>query len=541
MALADKFKSLRQRASLEWRLAQSQHREAALANRVTENAHPRPGEAPVIFFNASTRLMGLSLNAAYSLLSAWALRLQGIPVVHFVCRKGMTCCVLGTKRDQPDLSPPCRACLEQSRALYAGADVEWFGFENEASLEESLAGFDLQSLGTYEYAGMPLGKLVLPALRWSLRRYDLIDNEITLHFYREYIRSAWNMACRFEALLEKRRPRAVVLFNGTFYPEAAVRWVARKHGIPAFSHESGFLPRSAFFTRGEATAYPLEIPSGYTLTSGQERRLDEYLEKRFQGNFSMAGIRFWPEMKNLGEDFWQRADRFKQVVPIFTNVVFDTSQGHANVVFPDMFAWLDRVLELIRAHPETYFVLRAHPDEYRPGKESHETVSAWVERNRLEALPNARFVDADQYLSSYELIGRSKFVMIYNSTIGMEAAILGAAVLAGGKPRFTDPPAVFFPPSPEAFTRQAEAFLSAAQVEAPPEHRINARRFLYFQLYRSSLPFDEFIEEGGPWRGFAHFKDFPLEALSPDRSTSIRAIVDGILNGGDFLLPEDGR
>ena len=66
------------------------------------------------------------------------------------------------------------------------------------------------------------------------------------------------------------------------------------------------------------------------------------------------------------------------MVPVFTNVIFDTSQPHSNVVFPHMFAWLDCVLELVRAHPETLFVIRAHPDEIRPGKESRESVAQWV-------------------------------------------------------------------------------------------------------------------------------------------------------------------
>jgi hypothetical protein len=93
----------------------------------------------------------------------------------------------------------------------------------------------------------------------------------------------------------------------------------------------------------------------------QDARLDHYLEQRFQGNFSMAGIRFWPEMQSFSSDFWQRAEQFKQIVPVFTNVIFDTSQGHANVVFEHMFAWLETVLEVIQAHPETFFIIRAHP------------------------------------------------------------------------------------------------------------------------------------------------------------------------------------
>ena len=157
----------------------------------------------------------------------------------------------------------------------------------------------------------------------------------------------------------------------------------------------------------------------------------------------------------------QRMAGFQQVVPVFTNVIFDTSQPHSNVVFPHMFAWLDLVLELASAHPETLFVLRAHPDENRPGTASQESVHQWVERTQAEGLPNLIFIDSHQPLSSYELIQRSKFVMIYNSTIGLEASLLGAAVLCAGRARFTQLPTVFFPPSQEIFRLQAEQFLNA--------------------------------------------------------------------------------
>ena len=101
------------------------------------------------------------------------------------------------------------------------------------------------------------------------------------------------------------------------------------------------------------------------LTPEQNARLEADLQKRLQGDFSMAGIQFWSEMRGLPEELLQKADSFKQVVAVFTNVIFDTTQLHANRVFPDMFAWLDTLLEVFKAHPETFFVLRAHPDEAR--------------------------------------------------------------------------------------------------------------------------------------------------------------------------------
>ena len=61
----------------------------------------------------------------------------------------------------------------------------------------------------------------------------------------------------------------------------------------------------------------------------------------------MAGIKFKTDMKKLDVSFLQkRAAQFKQIVPVFTNVIFDTSQPHANTVFEDMFDWLDMTLDV---------------------------------------------------------------------------------------------------------------------------------------------------------------------------------------------------
>ncbi len=82
-----------------------------------------PAPPPVVVFNASARLAGLSQNAAFSLLAAWSLRLAGYPVVHFVCQSGMSHCVLGTNRQDHRTPPPCESCIAQSRRIYAGAQV----------------------------------------------------------------------------------------------------------------------------------------------------------------------------------------------------------------------------------------------------------------------------------------------------------------------------------------------------------------------------------------------------------------------------------
>jgi hypothetical protein len=298
----------------------------------------------------------------------------------------------------------------------------------------------------------------------------------------------------------------------------------------------GLQPASAYFTEGEATAYPIHIPASFELNDEQNAKLDTYLAKRFQGDFTMAGIKFWADMKGLEESFLQKASGFKQIVPVFTNVIFDTSQPHANTVFKDMFEWLDLVLEAIKAHPETLFVIRAHPDELRVRKSSRETVQGWVASRDVDKEANVVFVSPHETLSSYELISKSKFVLIYNSTIGLEASIMGGAVLCAGKARFTQYPTVFFPQSIEGYREELEIFLRRENIEVPAEFKRNARKFLYYQLFRTSLPFGDFLEPSVRTTQ-SRLKTFALDDLM--EADSVKVILDGLLGDGDFLMDMD--
>jgi hypothetical protein len=167
-----------------------------------------------------------------------------------------------------------------------------------------------------------------------------------------------------------------------------------------------------------------------------------------------------------------------------------------------------------------------------------ESVADWVRTRDVDRLPNVLFVDANEYFSSYELIQRSKYVMVYNSTIGLEASLLGAAVLCGGRARFTQLPTVFFPPSPAEYHRMAEEFLVAETIDVPPEFRQHARRFLHYQLFRTSLQFDDLLQEDDFWQGYVTFKPFDWTALLPENSAALKTIVSGILHEQPFLLEE---
>jgi hypothetical protein len=508
-----------------------------MARQVANHAHADQGRLPVVFFNASTRIRGHSQNAAFSLLASWATRLSGVRVIHFICWAGMSRCVLGTDQDAPEQAMPCKLCIRQSRVNTTAAEVRFFTYQQDDRLAAILENLSLDELLRYEQplpdvgGALPLGKLVLASLRWRLRLQTLSDDPATRYICREFMLSAWNVARKFSVVLENVKPQVVVLFNGIHFPEATTAWLCRTRGVRVITHESGFQPFSGYFVDGDVTKYPITIPD-VDLTPEQNARLDADLQKRLQGNFSMAGIQFWNEMHNLPEDLVQKAATYKQVVAVFSNVIFDTTQIHANAVFADMFAWLDTLLEVFKAHPETFFVLRAHPDEARSGKSSRESVAMWFER-KAAGVTNVSFIAPQDPISSYELIRLSKFVLTYNSQIGLEAMLMGVPTLGAGQAPFVDYNTVFFECNREAYLQRLESFLTEEQIEITEEAVRRTRRFMYYRYYRFSLPFGAFIESTAPI-GYVRLKKFSWKAL--DKSPTTLALQDGLLHGKRFEL-----
>jgi hypothetical protein len=110
---------------------------------------------------------------------------------------------------------------------------------------------------------------------------------------------------------------------------------------------------------------------------------------------------------------------------------------------------------------------------------------------------------------------------------------MGVPVLCAGKARFTQYPTVFFPRTIEEIRRKMKGFLAAEKIDIPPEFQRNARRFLYYQLFKTSLPFGGFLEPSIRTTQ-TKLKSFRLEELI--KSESVIVIKDGLIDNGSYLL-----
>jgi len=490
---------------------------------------------PVVFLIASSHITHFGLGAAIGLLSSWALRLTGQRVVYYVCKEGLSQCVLGSNRQGVVSRPPCDACISLRNSIYPLRHTVELNRESQKlhSLRSELNALTWPELTDYCKLGWNLGKLCLPSLRWVERRFNLDPNEFRQHMLIEYIVSAANLAEEFARIIDQLQPLAVVLFNGTHYPEATARKVAVDRGVRVFTYEVGFRSTSAFFSDGVATEYPIHIPPCFTMGITENKKLDEYLFRRFQGDFTQAGVKFWSEMQPLPVELCEKAKAYRQVVTVFTNVTWDTSQVYAHAFFNSMFEWLDCTLREAAEHPDTLFIVRAHPHDSRLEKPSKEPVADWLSANGYLSLPNLMFIPPDSEVSSYELMSLSKFCVVYNSTVGLEAAALGKFVLPGGWTRYRQAGACYDITSKEEYCVKLRELLECEQpVSVPTEWLSNARRYFYFSLFNASLDISSYLKPIAP-PDFT-LKHFDLSTLTVERSPEMRVIVEGILNGGEF-------
>lgn len=494
----------------------------------------KSNERPVILFVASAHIKTFGLGAAVGLLTSWALRRAGVPVKYYVCQGGLSQCALGSNRQGIYSPPPCEICIQHRNSIYPSAQVT--GFKPSITLDElrsELTQLSWEALMSFTQDGVEYGKLCLPSLRWVERRYTLKPDHFTRTMLEEYIFSAVRLARDFSDFLKETRPQAVVAMNGTHFPEAVVRQVALKQGVRVITYESGLRGDTIFFTHGIATEYAIDVPKEFVMGEAENSQLDSYMEKRRRGGVPIAGRNQWSQMTALPTEFLNQSASYRQVVSIFANTVWDTSQAYADRYFNDMFDWLHATLEFTKKSPDTFFVLRAHPDEARFGKESNETVEEWLLNSEYREVKNLFFVAPKTQISSYELIKLSKFCVVYNSTVGLEAALMGKVVLPGGWTRYRNAEACLDINSRLEFEEKMTELLEFdGELSARPVWVENARRFYYFSQFKTAFDFSPLIKN----LSGTEYTLLPFRRNAPDTSDFFKRIVDGIQKGTDFVV-----
>lgn len=398
---------------------------------------------------------------------------KGYKVFYLYCNSAMSLCPQGSSFRNPHKKPPCLRCRTTRSFLFSPfIKVPIIGPDQSGQASTQAL------LGNIEF---------IHTLRHFFKRFHLNGVANVDLVERKFQESATSVLAGLSRIHQSIEFDEVLLFNGVFFPEQSARKFFLEKGIKVLSYEVGFTKLSYYITEGLAPEYDFSYVKR-PLTAEEDLYLDKHLQTRFAGNFEMGFTKFWKKLEGLGE-LESKFKQYRQVVTLFTNSVYDTSTVFSNLAYEDLFQWLEHTLEEFRKNPDVLIVIRSHPDEFKDViweknrvQKTQETIKEWLTEKGFLDLPNLILVEPTHYLSSYALIQNSDFLIVYNSTVGLEGMLMGKKVLCGGKPKYYQLSFLDSHKTPESYMKRLRELLVDSSGGLRPQDVEEARSFFY-QLF----------------------------------------------------------
>jgi len=530
-----------------------QGRGASLATTATAAANTAPRRR-VLFFT----VRGWYVHAGTEAVLAKALQQRGAEPHFFLCGGVLPQCDFKPGTDPRVTRPLCWRCSGFARRLLDA-------FELPASSLEDLVDDDLRrrarqivdavpaaQRGSLVYRGLPLGDLVRPSVNRSLLAGGVGEDAFSQQVYAGFLESAVLFVHVAEGLLDELQPEAVVMTNGLFFAERVLLELARRRGVHAVTYERG-MPLHSMLLDHDRPAVDFDLDPHWPayrdrpLEAAEERRLDAYLAARAGGRVGLVDL--WPDMEEDRESIARRLglDAERPLATLFTNILWDSAVYGRDLAFDGMLDWILTTVRWFAEQPGYQLVIRVHPSEVRiPLAASRDRVA-----DRLaEAMPrlpaNVHLVGPREATSSYALLSLSRAALVYTSTIGLEAALLGKPVVVAGRTHYRGRGFTVDVGRRETYGALLEGALAADDgpgatgpnaagpnaTGSSAEAMELARRFAYLFFFRYTQPFPWVVDTPRAERRLA-FDD--LAALAPGADPVLDRICAGILEGRSFV------
>ena len=121
-------------------------------------------------------------------------------------------------------------------------------------------------------------------------------------------------------------------------------------------------------------------------------------------------------------------NRFDGAVLIALNSSWDSAALGLHTVFRDNQDWIVETTRFLLAHTGLTVIVRQHPAERMAYARSNDDYADMLVRN-FGNHPRLQFIAAEEKINSYDLLDRVAAVVVYTSTIGVEAAAYGKPVI----------------------------------------------------------------------------------------------------------------
>lgn len=381
---------------------------------------------------------------------------------------------------------------------------------------------------------LPLGRLSQNSLIHHFRCSTTTrSNELT-NAYRDYIAMSRTLSEIIRLAYDQIKPDLIFALNGSFVDSGLHLAIAKERSIPCVTFEAGFMLNSLMIGINEPIiTFPMSkyLPAGweeYKLTGSQNEQLDRYLDARSKGKESVFD--YWGKPLFDLEAIRHELGLLPATQPdiLFTNLLWDSSTIDCDVAWSSQIEWISDTIRWYAEHPDRTLLVRIHPAEVVPAAlQTTDPIANSIHKQWPKLPSNVIFIPPTSTISSFPLTQLSNLTLVYASTAGLEAAIMGKTVLVAGKTHYRDQKFVHS----ISTKKEYEDFLSATQTSSPNDRsQTLARSYAYFFFFGFNLPFPLVREQPTNVAGPAVQFMFSSEAeLLPGKNADLDQILDLIL------------
>lgn len=333
----------------------------------------------------------------------------------------------------------------------------------------------------------------------SLAKYlfvgNIEENDFTNNLAMEYYKSGEILVKGISRIIEKERPMIVVLNCGHILWYGIAYKILKLKNIKVISYDEISMSVIKLnwmfdcsnpivdFNWGELWDYWKYTP----LNDDQKSELEVLLETRKKYFLYKEDQDTIPISEKIVNK------KFKKVISLFTNVLWDATIVGKNGIFNNLVEWVKFTIDFIENYPEVALIIRVHPAEARLYEmDSKERVIDELSKWREQFKSNIIFIDAEEKIDSYDLINKSDMVLVYASNVGLEALAMNKPVVVCGKPHYIGKNLTIDPQTIEEYSNILNE-ICVKNIEFSIDETL-LKRFLYLAFIDSQIDVDLFSD-----------------------------------------------
>ncbi len=426
-------------------------------------------------------------------------------------------------------------------AKYVNMPTYWLGNyiapEERTKLAKLAYETPYERLAEIQHNGIDIDYTVKPSLVRFFRRGSVPDTARGRRVHREFVLAGLLASEALPKALDAIEPDRVVAVNGKFFAENIMFQFCRRRGIDIFTYERGKIKDTLNIVCNQIS---VDQENTYAWNTVKDRHLTEdewavirgYIDDRKKGGRTV--MRFHPNPEENEAAVKQAAgfEEGKKHFALFSNIVWDSAVQYRDIGFDNMFDWIRLTIDFFGRHPEANLIVRLHPAEVKISSDVTMEKSLDYLNSVFDEFPeNVRVIPPESDVSSYKLIDYCDTIIVYTSTIGIEAALEEKPTVVCGETHFSHKGFTIDIETQQQYYEVLEQLMAdASPVKLDWEA---AWKYAYIFFFKCMIPFPCVSEQAiGLIEGVSF--DDPSE-LAHGKDANLDLICDAILNATQAL------